>query len=261
MERRNFLAVSAIAAGAAAAAKPLKAQSNKQYYYEFIQYKILNNSKRKALENYWKKAAIPALNRLGIKPVGMFKPKYGPSGLNLYVLIPHKTIDSFLTSWDKISKDKKYLENGKQFIESEMTDPLYNRYDTTLLKAFTHLPGIEIPSHIKGKKSRIFEFRIYESHNRKKAKLKMKMFNEAGEIAVFKKTGLNPVMFGEAIAGVNMPYLVYMLGFENMEERDKKWEIFRTSEGWKKLKTDPQFIQTVSGITDIIMSPTPGSQI
>ena len=59
-------------------------------------------------------------------------------------------------------------------------------------------------------KSRILELRIYESHSTKAGQKKIEMFNEGGEIAIFRKTGLRPVFFGETLIGPLMPNLTYM---------------------------------------------------
>ena len=179
MKRRDFLATTA--AATAAFATPAAAKEDDRHFFELIHYEVLNSSKIKRLEEYWGKAAIPALNRLGIKPVGAFRSKYGTHGLDLYVLIPHKTIESFTTVWAKLTADKKYLEAGADYLQADVSDPLYYRYDTSLLQAFTHMPMLEVPAHIKGKSSRIFEIRIYESHSREKGQLKIEMFN-TGEI-------------------------------------------------------------------------------
>jgi hypothetical protein len=163
--------------------------------------------------------------------------------------------------WDKIAMDQTYVEAGKEYINTSMNDPLYYRFETSLLHAFSHMPKPEIPPHIKDKSSRIFELRNYESHNRHKAKLKIEMFNQGGEIALFRETGLHPVIFAETLAGPKMPNLVYMLGFENIEERDKNWNTFVTSDGWKNMKDNPRFADTVSSVTDIILRPSSCSQM
>jgi hypothetical protein len=87
------------------------------------------------------------------------------------------------------------------------------------------------------------------------------MFNEGGEIAIFRKTGLNPVFFGETIIGPQQPNLTYMLAFEDMADRDKRWQVFRDDPDWRKLSQDPAYKDTVSNITDIILRPTGYSQI
>ncbi|MHC4061557.1 MAG: hypothetical protein ACYSR6_08115 [Planctomycetota bacterium] len=48
--------------------------------------------------DYLKAAAIPAMNRIGIAPVGVFKMVEG-DGLDLYVLLVHKSLKSVRTCW------------------------------------------------------------------------------------------------------------------------------------------------------------------
>ena len=260
MDRRKFMAAS-VAAGTGAVFSAEAAEAGQQCFYELIRIEVTNNSQKAKLEAYWKDAAIPALNRLGIGPVGVLKPKYGTHGLDYFVLIPHADMDSFVSAWDKLAEDKEYHEKGREFLQAEMGSPSYYRLSTSLLHAVTHLPKIEMPEKLKGKGGRIFELRIYESHSREKALLKVEMFNEGGEIQVFKDTGMNPVMFGETLAGEKMPNLTYMLAFEDMAERDAAWKRFVESDGWNRLKSLPRYKDTVSAVTDVILSPASCSQI
>jgi len=90
----------------------------------------------------------------------------------------------------------------------------------------------------------------------------MKMFNTA-EIDIFKRTGLRAVFFGETMVGSSMPSLTYMLAFADMEERTRTWAAFAGDPDWKKLSTTPGYTdaETVSNITNVILTPTPYSQI
>jgi len=249
------------AAGAGAAVPVMAADAGDRCFYELIRIEVVNNAQKAGLEKYLGEAAIPALNRLGISPVGVLKPKYGTHGLDYYLLIPHPDINSFLSAWDRLAQDKEYLAKGREFLQAGMDNPAYYRFSTSLLHAFTHLPRLEMPDNLKGKSGRIFEIRTYESHSREKAILKVEMFNEGGEIKVFKESGMNPVMFGETLAGEKMPNLVYMLAFENLAERDAAWKRFADSEGWTKLKDMPRYKDTVCSVTDVILSPADCSQL
>ena len=111
------------------------------------------------------------------------------------------------------------------------------------------------------KSTRIFELRVYESHNAIKAKKKIEMFNAGGEIAIFLRTGLTPVFFGETLIGATIPNLTYMLVFDDMADHDRDWQAFRVDPAWDKLKKDPQYKDTVSNITRTFLRPVPGSQI
>ena len=89
---------------------------------------------------------------------------------------------------------------------------------------------------------------------------KLKMFN-AGEVPIFRKTGLTPVFFGEAVVGAQMPNLTYMLTFADMAARDAAWAAFGRDPDWRTLLADPQYRENVSAISDIILRPTAYSQI
>src|SRR5205823_3238066 len=98
------------------------------------------------------------------------------------------------------------------------SDPSYVRVESSLMAAFEGIPKLEVPE----KKSRIFELRTYESHSKKANKKKIEMFNK-GEIAIFRRAGLQPVFFGETLTGTKLPNLTYMLTFENIAAHDKNW--------------------------------------
>ena len=87
------------------------------------------------------------------------------------------------------------------------------------------------------------------------------MFNEGGEIDVFRKTGLRPVFFGETLAGPLMPNLTYMLVFDSEESQAEHWDEFRNHPDWLALREDKQYKDTVSNVTDFILRPASFSQI
>ena len=45
----------------------------------------------------------------------------------------------------------------------------------------------------------MFELRTYESHSLRARRLKLQMFGDLGELAIFRRTGLRPVFFGENV--------------------------------------------------------------
>ncbi|MHC4087471.1 MAG: NIPSNAP family protein [Planctomycetota bacterium] len=257
MKRREFLAAGvAGAAGIEAAAASIgKSEKSKRQYFELRQYHVLNRGKVGEVGNFLREVGIPAMNRIGINPVGVFTPMYGASSSTMYVLLVHRFLDSVEQASERLLADEKFRKSD--FVNATLSEPGYVRIESSLMVAFKDMPKLEVPE----KKSRIFELRIYESHGIKAAKKKIEMFNEGGEIAIFKKTGLGAVFFGETLIGPKMPNLTYMLSFDDMEMRDKRWRIFGSSPEWKKLRANPAYKDTVSNITDIILRPTRYSQI
>ena len=230
-------------------------------YYEIRLYRFLSSGHRIRFGEFVEQALIPAYDRLGIAPVGAFTGVYGPDSASLYVLIPHPDLESAVGARDKVLADREYLDAGKSFLETDGDHPAYHRYESRLLRAFTGMPRIELPTGHLERKDRIYEIRCYESHSRRAALKKIEMFNEGGEIDIFRRTGLSPVLFGETLFGPRMPNLVYMLGFDNMAHRDRAWESFRNHPDWAALRSDPQYANTVSTITDVILAPTENSRI
>lgn len=259
MNRREFLTAGSIAGvtGMGLSASTAVGGESKQEYLEFRQYRLHVGSKKNLLGDFLRKVGIPAMNRIGIGPVGVFSAMYGPNNPTLYVLLVHKSLDTVMNSAQMLMDDKEYRQAGADFVNAPLSEPTFVRMESSLMIAFKDMPKLEVPE----KKGRLFELRTYESHSIKASKKKIEMFNEGGEIAIFKKTGLQPVFFGETLIGPLMPNLTYMLVFEDMADRDKKWKVFGGHPDWRKLSSNPAYKDTVSNITDIILRPANYSQI
>jgi hypothetical protein len=254
MRRREFIA-GTVAGLAGINTMAVGNEQSQQEYYELRCYHTLAWPKHNLIADFLRDIGIAAMNRIGIGPVGVFSVMYGQNKPSLYVLAVHKSLESVASSSARLLEDDEYRKSD--FANTPMSEPMYARYENSLMAAFKGMPKLEVPE----KKKRIFELRIYESHSIKASKKKIEMFNEGGEIAVFKKTGLKPVFFGETLIGPRQPNLHYMLAWADMAERDKNWGIFGASPEWKALRENPEYKDTVSNITDIILQPTSYSQI
>jgi hypothetical protein len=106
MKRREFLTTSAAAGltlAAGSVAHAAAATSSKELL-ELRLYKFSSAAKQQAFDSFLGRVAIPALNRAGIRPVGVFKltnpttrPQARGDSTDLYVLLPHKSMDSWST--------------------------------------------------------------------------------------------------------------------------------------------------------------------
>lgn len=259
MNRREFLVTGAagLAATNIASSSQAGSDASQRQFFEWRQYHLRTGAARNQVGDFFKNVGIAAMNRIGIKSVGVFTPVYGPSQPTLHVLLVHDSLDSVATASAKLLADPEVREKGASFIDATLSDPAYVRFESSLMAAFTGMPKIEPPQF----KERIFELRIYEGHSVKANKKKIEMFNEGGEIGIFRKAGFDAVLYGETIIGQNMPNLTYMLAFKDLADRDQRWQVFRDHPDWKKLSADPAYRDTVSNITDIILQPTGYSQI
>lgn len=260
MKRRDFLALSGTA-GLAAMSTTVQAAGvagDGRDYYELRQYSLDSEEQKKGLDDFLKNAAIPALNRLGIKPVGVFYPEKDLSPT--YVLIRHRSLESYATWLQRIGQDQEFLSRGADFIDAPASAPAYKRMESWLMLAFAGMPQIEMPV---SNPDRVFQLRTYESPSVKTGLKKIEMFNEAGEIKIFREVGLNPVFFGQTLAGSKMPNLTYMLGFESMEAQRAAWKKFGGHPLWQQLRQMPEYADKaiLCGITNLPLVAAPYSQI
>jgi len=259
MRRRDLLAAAGLAGlGPLAGISGAKDAGNlKKDLYELRLYQLEAGAKAEAFEVFLRDAAVPAWNRIGIKPVGVFKMADAKSP-DVYVLLPHPSLESVLTATGKLMADAKFLKAGASVLDAPFKDPAFKRIESSLLLAFDECPKVEVPEK---KESRVFELRVYESHTVKKGQKKIEMFNAGGEIAIFRRTGPQPVFYGEAIVGTKIPNLTYMVVHDDMAAKDKNWKSFGSSAAWKKLSSDLAYKDTVSHITKAFLTPAACSQI
>ena len=259
MGRRSFLAMTAAGAAWMGAAETARAagEAPVRECYELRAYEVETEAQKAGLLAYWGDAAIPACNRLGVHPVGVF---VAPDALSpVYVLLPHASLESVGSLTENLLADAAHLAAGAAFLDAPAANPAYKRMESSLLKAFAGMPKLERPAEAA---TRVFQLRIYESPSVKTGQKKIEMFNTA-EIGIFRKVGLHPVFFGEALVGARMPNLTYMLGFESADAQKAAWDTFRTDPDWLELRARPEYAddEILCGITNIVLSPAECSQI
>ncbi|GAB3338041.1 hypothetical protein GCM10027299_49770 [Larkinella ripae] len=267
MKRRNFVKASLLTGSAAGFLNPLdpaatpenSAQNPAPEFYELRVYTLKNGRQQKLVETYFQQAAIPALNRLGSQTIGVFTEYLAQGFTKLVALIPYPSLDAYLKAPDLLARDAAYQQAGADYLNATATEPAYERIESSLLKAFAYMPKLEAPA----KKPRIFELRRYESPTEVTGQKKIEMFNEGGEIAIFKRVGLTPVFFGETLIGPLRPNLTYMLTFDDMAEHDQNWKTFGSDPEWKKISAKPEYANAriLSNITRTFLVPTAFSQI
>ena len=268
MNRRDFLTASAATGLALVAAPASSAAADPaadRQLFELRHYTFASLDKLKAFEAFLKDAMIPALGRAGVGPVGAFKllqadnaKAFKEDPAELYVLLPFKSMEAMLTLETKLAADDAYQAAGKAILTAAKADPAFARYEGQLMLAFDGAPVVQAPA--KGDE-RLFQLRIYESHSQERALKKIEMFTKGGEIAIFRKVGLNWVFFGQSLAGTKLPNLTYMCAFDDKAAMDKAWAGFRADPDWQKLSKDESYKDTVSTITNLVLRPAAGSQI
>ncbi len=260
MHRREFITAGATAAtmGAIQVGRAESATMKQREYYQLRRYSMQSGPQQQIIEKYFAEALIPALNRLGIQPVGAFRLEFGPETPAYYLLMPAASVDVAATVDLALAKDAAFLKAGEAFWGAPASQPAFGRVESSLFAAFSGWPRITPPEL----KPRIFQLRTYESPSYKDHVLKVAMFHD-GEFEVFAKAGCKQVFYGDALVGPRLPSLTYMLSFPDIAALESSWERFRTDPDWQKLSHLPKYASEaiVSNISNLILQPLPCSQI
>jgi hypothetical protein len=296
LKRRQFLAASG-AAALAPLGRPCAAEVSAQAHRDYLllqRYELEGAAQRARFDAFLRDAAIPALNRLGVRPVGVFYPretKADPKakvdlkapvmvpGLSpAFVLLPHNSVELLLALVDKLLADGQFASKGTDAVDAITGAAAFRRMESSLHLSLRGVPEVEVPlqprhnADVRGGKaaaqtllspSRVFQLRIYESPSIRCAKKKIEMFNDAGELRIFRRVGLHPVFFGETLAGDKMPNLTYMLGFESAAAQDAAWKKFGSDPDWLKLRKMDEYAdkRILCGVTNLLLKPAEYSQI
>ena len=236
----------------------LPAAKAEREFYQLTVYHYSNSSQEKIIDNYLQNALLPALHKMNIKNIGVFKNHSNDTlaDKTMYVLMPVKSLDDMLKVSSKLSIDKDYQSAGSEYLNAVYTTAPYSRIETVLLHAFSLAPELQLPKLNGPRKDRIYELRSYESATEKIFRNKVQMFNEGDEVGLFKRLNFNASFYGEVIAGNKMPNLMYMTCHENKTARDANWKNFVDDSYWKKLSAMPEYQHNVSHIDISFLYPT-----
>lgn len=279
LPRRDFLKTSLAATAAVTLSTKLSAtgpQLSAREFYELRCYRLQAGTRLKAdanpalLDAYLEHALLPALGKSGVHPVGVFTeldvnkdaataaPK---ANSPVWVLIPHSSLDSFVQVSATLNADPAVQAAGADYLQVAKSAPAFERIDSWLLLAFAGMPKLELPAFSRERvPTRVFEMRDYESHSEVKALNKIAMFND-GEIELMKDLGMNPVFFGQALTGPDLPHLRYITSGPDIATHLAGWKKFGPDPRWQKMRTDPRYADNTSKNTARFLTPKPYSQI
>lgn len=262
MQRRSFLktALATSASALAPSAVSAQAPSGAREYYQLRKYTLRSGPQGKLSDQFFSSALIPALNRLGLSPIGAFKVTFGPQTPTTYLLIPGSNLETLANVDLLLAKDSEFLKTAEPFWSAPAKEPPFERVDSTLLKAFEGYPKVTPPTTKAAK--RVFQLRTYESPTYADHIRKVEMFHQ-GEFRIFERSGCGNVFFADGLIGPNLPKLTYMLTFPDLDALTTGWEKFFADPEWKKISADPRynFEAIVSNVDSLVLAPAPYSQI
>lgn len=245
---------------------PFISKSQKPSQREYFQLSVYNYTtpgQEAVLKQYFETALVPALHRQRISRVGVFEKIANDTATvkKLYVLIPFSNLAQQESVKQRLEADGAYLSASRSFREADYKTPAYDRIETIGLKAFALMPALKTPPLTGPRQERVYELRSYQSPTEQLFRSKVKMFNEGGEIAIFKRLNFNAVFYGEVVAGCQMPNLMYLTTHETKADRDAHWKNFGSDPDWKRLNTLGEYKNNVSHIDISFIRPLPCSDI
>ena len=210
--------------------------------YELRTYEMAWGGNGSALMSFLKEVEGPYLAGQGANHFMIFNETGQSQPTQMWVLSSFPDFASYQQAFTNRSSDQ-YLERAASYANAGKT---YERISSSLLYAFDGLKQMKTPID----NASLFELRIYEGVNEDAVRRKTKMFNDE-ELDLFYKVDLNPIFFGNMLAGPYVPSLVYMLNYRDMDHREKAWKDFLEHPEWDAMKNKEIYANTVSNIRRI----------
>ncbi len=241
--------------------QPIEGTDSAQQRYVLLEiFYTPNKEKRAALAEKFDKDLIAQRHEIGFDKVGVFtindELMAGDKGYDsakydgaVFVVQETDSVDLLLTYQRRNANlpQKFNLTDDLDFIDEEVV----------ALRAFVSQPQIDVPNT---NPERVLQLRTYNSPNYDRNFCKESMF-EDGELELFRKCGMAPVFFGNALFGSWVPNVTYMLSFPNDDARREGWGKFVGSDEWKKMSKDPKYERTATRIRNLFLRPTANSEI
>ena len=115
MHRRDFLTIGATLMATASdtlAGAQTPATAKTPEFYMWRQYVLRTGTQPKRLADFLQNAAIPALNRLGHSPIGVFEVTFGLPSPTVFVLTPSTSLESLISIEAGLERDEAFMKSA-----------------------------------------------------------------------------------------------------------------------------------------------------
>ena len=201
---------------------------------------------------------LPALNdRFANHFVGFFK-RHGHGILGFWTdAIGTTNRLSYILSFDSMAHKEATLKSivadeevNRVLTETERDGPLVDIVHNTLMRLTPYSPEPRITTNIQ-------EWRVYDAMPGKLPALHSRFADHTSYL--FKRHGIQEVGYWTEEVGTSNR-LVYMLGFNDLGERQQKWAAFAADPDWQKARAESERDGVLTKKTySTIMQPTPYS--
>jgi len=261
MDRRTFLVrdVPAATLGLAAAWKSSFAELQtggkpmSPSYFEFYYIHLQNGSQTGRMAKWLETWLLPLCQKHGFGPMGFFNTDVGPNIPTTLIIFSYPSLAEMEARWGKLGADPDY---SAAIEEVEKDEPAFHRVESVLLRSTDFCPPLTAtpagePPH------KVYELRIYESPTNRQLGYLHDRFGKAGEIDIFHKSGIYPILYADTVFGPNQPNMAYLIPFESEAHREKAWSTFRADPDWVKIRDESvrHGGEIVRNITNMFLSP------
>jgi len=239
MQRRNFLGVLG-AIGMTQAATPPK----KTRFYAVEQFKLRSGRQAPRLHEFFSQAMLPALNKIHSGPKIILNAEVAPH-------MPQATLIVGFSSLEEMEnvRAKMYADDAvnKKWTSLEGGLPIFDSLDSAVLQAADYSP--EIAPSAADATPRVFEMRVYHAPTGRHLQGLHERFS-GGEIGIFHRVGIHPVLYASTMIGPDQPNLVYLIPFTDLGAREKAWSAFAADSEWAKVRKESN--EKYGAIPDVI---------
>ncbi|HME06413.1 MAG TPA: NIPSNAP family protein [Bryobacteraceae bacterium] len=228
MQRRNFLGVLGAMGMTQAATPPTK----KTRFYLVEQYKMRSGAQPPRLHEFFSQTMLPALDKIHTGPKIFLNAEVAPH-------VPQAALIAGFSSLEEMGnvRAKMYADDAvnKKYTSLEGSAPIFDTLDSSVWQAADYSP--EIVSSAADGPARLFEMRIYHAPTGRHLQGLHERFN-GGEIGVFHRVGIHPILYASTMIGPDQPNLVYVIPFADLAAREKAWAAFGADPEWAKIRKE-----------------------
>ena len=227
-------------------------------YYEFVVLRLQFGSQMGRLLGWLEKRALPLFQKHRFGSMGFFTVEVGPHIPAVFGILTYPSFAEMDAAWARMDADHDY---AAAVAELEKDEPAFYREDTSILRATSFSPPLK-PAAPGDPMHKLYELRIYESPTQRQLGYLHDRF-AGGEIEMFHKSGIHPVLYADTIIGPNRPNMAYLIPFESEAHREKAWAVFRDNPDWQQLRAESirRGGEIVRNITNMFLVPTSFSMI
>jgi NIPSNAP len=233
-------------------------EGDKKTIYEIVTMRLEFGDQMGRLLNWFEKRAFPIYQKYKLGPIGLFTMQVGPAIPALVEIISYPSLEEMGAMWERLSADSDWRASEA---ELESGEPAVYRLDSTLLGATPFSPPLT-PTPSGSPADKIYELRIYESPTFRQLGYLHDRF-AGGEIDIFHKSGIHPVLYADTLVGPNLPNMAYLIPFENLGAREAAWAAFGSNPDWQRILDESvkHGGEIVRNITNMFLSPVKFSML